>query len=463
MTMPPIQPSHEPAVDMWLDSALRPYLRSTYDQCRKYTRLSGKSPGECDLNLDYFITRIVGSDFDGGTTILQALKEHPHMVLTTQSAGTSLLCKYIGMELSSGKVDRCLKALDGVMPVYIDLASVSDALFQPGLSIKQVITALNEQIVGLVKSSFLTRLSTGKAVVIIDNLDHLDEAHSRVATGWIGEIMASGNRMLVTTRHTQRPVLSGVPVLEVEGNNQDRVILIASCRIQRPRFTEFQQQCKESASLAGLVKHPVLLDMAIEVCQEGIVVPDNELDLAREFLSVAVRTARQAMTAKTVIAEREQKIWLSLVGYNLHSRQVIGKPATASKDDLVKWMQESLGEGDQSKAMANVEAYLECTSIFTKTRNGYAFGAPCLVTYCAAKHIEGHVVSPSFVLSRKTHAGISKKTIAEWAKQPARKDVLDGVMSILKANRSREWVDEFSAAMTGTRPTPSSPGGEVSP
>lgn len=463
MTTPPIQHPHEPAADMWLDAALRPYLRSTYDQCRKYTSVSSTNSGKRDLNLDYSTAWIVGSESDGYNTVLQALKQHPHLVLTTQSAGTSLLCKYIGMELSSGKVDRRLKALDNVMPVYIDLASVSDALFQPGVSIEQVITALNEQIAGWGESSFLTRFSTGKAVVIIDNLDHLDEAHSRVATAWIGEVMASGNHMLVTTRHPHRPVLSGVPVLEVEGNSRDRVILIASCRIQPPKFVEFRQQCKESASLEDLVKHPVLLDMAIEVCQENSVVPDTELDLAREFLSIAARTARQAVTVKSVIADRDQKVWLSLVGYNFHSRQVIGKPATASKDDLVKWMQESLGEGDQSKALANVEAYLENTSIFTKTRNGYAFGAPCLVTYCAAKHIEGHVVSPSFVLSRKTHAGISKKTIAEWAKNPARKDVLDGVMSILKANRSREWVDEFSVALAGSRAAPSSPGEEVSP
>lgn len=464
MTTPTNQQSHDPDADMWLDSALRPFLGNTYDHCRQFICLSAKNAGKRDLNGHYYTGKIVGSESSNGfLAVLQALDQHHHVVLTTRYAGLSLMAKYVGMQLSSGKAGGRLEPLDGIVPVYVDLASMAEASFNPLESFRETAIACHSHIARVSDSSLLSRLNAGKCLVILDNMDHISEAQKSVVDDWILEIPEWGNRLLITTRDFQRPVLSDIPVLEVSGNDMNRAIHIASDRLQSPPFNEFRKRLAESPGLQNLIQHPVLLDMALELCQESIALPDTEFGLAQAFLSLAVRTVKRSMNPELFITDRDQTAWLSRIGYTLHERCVTSSSSTVSKEELVEWMQEILGDADQVRALTNLESFLEKTSIFAHTRKGYTLAAQPIITYCASKFIEGHVVSPSFVLSKQSDAGITKTTIAKWAKNPARDNVLNGVISILKAERSTEWVHEFMTAMGVSRPTPRSSNDEVSP
>lgn len=463
MTTTPAQQPQTPDAGMWSDSTLRPYLRHTYDQCRKYTSISSKDSGVRDLNLHYFSAEVMMNEATSSRGALLALKTHQHMVFTTKYAGTSLLCKYIAMELSAGKVDSHMGALHEFLPVYIDLAGVDEAMYCHGTVLDQVITELNDHLVEWGRSSFRARLSSGGAVVIFDNLDHLGAAQQDVAIAWIKEAIDSGNKIVVSTRNTSIPVLSGIPVYEVAGLNLSRMLLMASHWIHGPeRAAVFHMLLKKSAHLKEVVAHPVPMAMAIEVYNETSRLPEGESHLAREFLSLAAWTVKRSVPAKMGVPDYLQQSWLALVGFNLQKRSASGAPATASEAELSGWMQDVLGDDSRDIVMQNITGFLTKTSVFIRTRHGYGFAHKSLMIMTAAQHIERHVVTPSFVLSPKARTGISKRIIAEWAIDPAWKDVLDGVKAILQKERAQEWLDEFLAVVGGAEAASHNSGQEMS-
>lgn len=395
---------------------------------------------------------------------LLALNNHQHMVLTTKHAGSSLLCKYIAMELSAGKVDKHMDKLHDLLPIYIDLSILEDVMLRPGTLLDQVITELNDHLVEWGRSSFLDRVSAGSAIVILDNLDHLEAAQQEIALNWVSEVIESGNKLVLSTREPSHPVLSGIPVYEIAGLSLGRIMLMASHWIHGPdRAAGFSMNVKKAAHLQQILSQPVHLSMAIEVYDETSIVPESELQLASDFLGLATKTVRRAAKPKMGIPDYLQRSCLALIGFRLQSRYASGVPAIASEAELASWMQDVLGEDSHGIAIQNLEGFLDKTSIFVRSRHGYGFAHKSLMTLTAAQHIECHVVSPSFVLSPKAGTGITKQVISDWAKNPAWKDVLDWVKTILQKDRSQEWLDEFLAAVDGKCPDFSHHSMEITP
>lgn len=450
MTNPPAQQLNTHQAGMWADSTLRPYLRHTYDKCRKYTSISCKDAGIRDINLHYFSAEVMGDTAMSSRGALLALKSQQHMVVTTRYAGSSLLCKFIAMELSAGKVDEHLGVLQDYLPVYIDLAGLDEVLYRPGTVVDQVITELNEHLVEWGRSSFLSRLNSGNSVVVFDNLDHLDFAQQAVALEWIKEVIDSGNKLVVATRDPLRAELNGIPVFEVAGLNMSRIMLMASHWLNgTEKVSGLHKLIGQSTAWQGIVSHPVTLMMALQVYGETSRLPQAEFDLAAEFLTIATKTVKRAAPAKMGVPDYLQRSWLAMIGFNLHKREVAGLPTVASEAELIGWMQDILGDESQNIAATNLSGFLSNTSIFTRTRQGFGFANKSLTTLTAAQHIERYVVTPSFVLSSKARTGISRKEIAAWSREPAWKDVLEGVKSILERDRSKEWLDEFLVAVDG--------------
>ena len=465
MTTAPTQQANETKSGMWADSTLRPYLRNTYDLCRKYTSISCKSAGIRDINLNYFAAEV----FEDGValtsrTALLALKRHQHMVLTTKHAGISLLCKYIAMELSAGKVDDELGVLHEHLPVYIDLSQLDAVLFRPGTVVDQVITELNDHLVEWGRSSFLPRLAAGEAVVIFDGLDHLGDDKRKVASGWIQEVISSGSKLVVGTRDPARLNLGGIPTFEIAGQSMNRITLMAThCLSGTEKVSGFHKLVSQSQALQQMVAHPVKLTMALEVYAETSKIPESELDLAAEFMAIAMQTVKRTAPAKTGVPDYLQRSWLAMVGFNLHKRAVAGEPATASSTELIGWMQDILGDESRNLAEQNLTGFLDKTSIFSRSQHGLGFADKSIMTLAAAQHVERHVVTPSFVLSSNARTGISKAVIAGWARDPAWKEVLEGVKTFLARDRSKEWLDEFLGALDGSRANRPQHSDEVAP
>jgi hypothetical protein len=433
---------------LWNDMTLRPYLGRVRDSVSTFTSPSCLGTGQRLLDTDYLMPGLSTKEDGHVGSVMAALARYSVLAVTTDYSGASLLCRYVAKEFASGKVDHLPIGLHDFLPVYIDLPGLERELFASGTSLRDVITHLYGDIVDWEQSSFLTRLTLGSALVVLDNLDHLTPEEHAVALAWVQEAQSWNSVMLVPTRHPKQPGLDHLTVLRAEGLSLAHVDLIAKRRLTDfKRIESFALQLSLSDSLRRLVQHPEALWVLLDLQHIDGRMPTSEMELFPAFVEAAARTIKTATPAKTGIPLYLQKNWLLLAGFRLHERAVSGGAAYASRKELEGYIQEVLGEESSRMATQNLSITLTKTALFVKVRDGIGFVSKSLQAALASQYVARHVVSPSFILGRTNNSGVSRVLIEQWSKDPQWNEVMEGVKSIIKKEQDPAWMSELNDAM----------------
>lgn len=433
---------------LWNDSTLRPYLGRVRDSVNTFVSPSCLNSGQRQLDLDYLMPGLSTQQDGHVINVVAALARYSRLVVTTEFSGASLLCRYMAREFASGKVDHLPSVLRDYLPIYIDLATLAHELFKPGETLREVITGLYADVVDWGQSSFISRLVLGSALVVLDNIDHLNAEERAVATGWLQEAQSWNSLMLVPTRHPEQPGLDHLVVLRVEGFSPIHVNMIAKRRLtDYKRLEGFSAQMVTSESLRHLAKHPETLSMMLDLQHIDGRIPTSETELMSAFVEAAARTIKSATPAKMGMPLYMQKNWLALVGFRMQQRAVDGGFGYASRKEIEGFIQEVLGEESDRLATQNLSLTLNKTAIFVKGRNGIRFSSMMLQTACASFYVASHVVSPGFILGRTNKSGVSKSSIEAWSNDPRWDVVMTGVKSIIAQEQDPAWMSELNDAM----------------
>jgi hypothetical protein len=427
---------------------LRGYLGRVRDSVKAFTSPSCLGTGQRLLDVDYLMPGLSMQEEGHVANVMVALARYSRLAVTSEFSGTSLLCRYAVKELASGKIDHLPDGLQDFLPVYLDLAGLEQTLFTPGTSLRDVIAGLYGDIVDWEESSFVTRLTLGGAMVVLDNLDYISPQEQAVALAWVQEAQGWNALMMVPTRHPKNPGLEHLPVLRAEGLSPAHVDLIAKRRlVDFKRIETFTAQMATSESLRRLAKHPETLSMMLDLQHIDGRMPTSETELMSAFVEAAARTIKSATPAKTGMPLYMQKNWLSLVGFRLHQRAADGGFGYASRKEIESFMQEVLGEESDRLATQNLSLTLTKTALFVKGRDGIRFSSMMLQAACASQYVARHVVSPTFILGRTNTSGVSKATIEAWSNEPRWDSVMAGVKAIIAQERDPAWMSELNDAM----------------
>lgn len=437
---------------LWDDPSLRRYLGALRDYTRTFQSVSCTSRGVRD-DQDYVWPETMTPPGGNPGSILDALASYSRLAVTADSVGASLLCRMVARRLSSGSVAPVPDGLRDYLPVYIDLPDLDKSFFNPGVTLSDVITVLNDGIVEWDQSSFLSRLVLGSSLIILDNLDALSQSEHAAALRWIVEAESWKSLIMVPTRNPEQKALDSFAVVRVAEFGPPQQVKLASSRFpDHSAFLDFHGNLMGSPALQVMAADPIKLGMMVDVFKIDSKIPVSEFGLSQAFLVAVSRTVKESSPPKMGIPLYLQKDWMSAVGFHLQQRKANGQGEYASADEIEGWIQDVLGEESAAAARLNLSTTLANTLLFIKGRDGLRFATKSLQSACASQYVAKHVVSPTFILGRKNLSGVSRQALGEWSRDESWSDVMAGVKIILEQEHSLEWLNEYNEAIESQRP-----------
>jgi hypothetical protein len=429
------------------DMTLRKYLRQVSDEVRTFTRASCTGAGQHEIDIDFMMPALSMTG-ESKVGLISALTQYSCLAVTSDVSGTSMLCRFLARHFASGKVGHLPEVLCNYLPLYLDLPNLDKSYFVEGMTLQEVVTTMHQDVIDMEESSFLSRLVLGSALVLLDNLDSLTEQEHQVAMTWVVEAQSWNGLMLVPTNSPEQSGLNHLPVLRVEGLSSAHIDALAKRRLPvYQRHESFLMQIAANEQLRAMAKDPALLWMMLDVQSIEGQVPSTQLEMTQAFLDGASKTVKSASPAKMGVPLYLQKNWLSLVGFHLHQRAVAGAPALATRKEIEGWIEEVLGEDSGKLATQNLSTTITKTALFIKARDGFGFSSQALLECCASQYVARHVVSPAFILGRKSTSGVSKSSIEQWSQSPAWDSVIAGVKAIIEKERDPAWMTELDDAL----------------